>query len=69
MLKSFPLFAIKMSLPEYFPTASEEVFPLLSQRDAPAEEVCTDVKTRINHGQRHINISQRRVSVILGMFP
>nr|GFB11089.1 hypothetical protein [Tanacetum cinerariifolium] len=41
MLKSFPLLALKMPLPEYFPTASEEVFPLLSQRDAPAEEVCT----------------------------
>nr|GEV74317.1 hypothetical protein [Tanacetum cinerariifolium] len=46
-------------LPEYFPTASEEVFPLLSQRDAPAEEVCTAVKTRVNRGQRHINIIQR----------
>nr|GEV76730.1 hypothetical protein [Tanacetum cinerariifolium] len=28
-------------LPDYFPTASEDRFPLLSQRDAPAEEVCT----------------------------
>nr|GEY22563.1 hypothetical protein [Tanacetum cinerariifolium] len=28
-------------LPEDFPTASEERFPLLSQKDATAEEVCT----------------------------
>nr|GEY72140.1 reverse transcriptase domain-containing protein [Tanacetum cinerariifolium] len=28
-------------LPDYFPTASEDRFPLLSERDAPAEEVCT----------------------------
>nr|GEV28133.1 hypothetical protein [Tanacetum cinerariifolium] len=41
MLKSFLLPVMKMSLLEDFPTASEEVFPLLSQRDAPAEEVCT----------------------------
>nr|GEX05198.1 hypothetical protein [Tanacetum cinerariifolium] len=41
MLKTFPLPVKKMPLPEYFPTASEEVFPLLSQRDAPAEEVYT----------------------------
>nr|GEY56430.1 hypothetical protein [Tanacetum cinerariifolium] len=31
----------EFSLPEDFPTASEERFPLLSQRDALAEEVCT----------------------------
>nr|GEU35301.1 hypothetical protein [Tanacetum cinerariifolium] len=41
MLKSFPLLAMKIPLPEYFATASEEVFPLLSSRVAPAEEVCT----------------------------
>nr|GEU44290.1 hypothetical protein [Tanacetum cinerariifolium] len=28
-------------LPDYFLTASEDRFPLLSERDAPAEEVCT----------------------------
>nr|GEU85470.1 hypothetical protein [Tanacetum cinerariifolium] len=60
MLKSFPLPVMKMPLLEFFPTTSEEVFPQLSQRDAPAEEVCTAVKTRINRVQRHINISQRR---------
>nr|GFB00925.1 retrovirus-related Pol polyprotein from transposon TNT 1-94 [Tanacetum cinerariifolium] len=27
--------------PDYFPTASEDWFPLLSERDAPSEEVCT----------------------------
>nr|GEV07959.1 hypothetical protein [Tanacetum cinerariifolium] len=41
MLKSFPLPVMKFPLPEYFPTASEEIFPLLRQRDAPTEEVCT----------------------------
>nr|GFB60290.1 hypothetical protein [Tanacetum cinerariifolium] len=28
-------------LPDYFPTASEDRFPLLSIKDASAEEVCT----------------------------
>nr|GEY63018.1 hypothetical protein [Tanacetum cinerariifolium] len=69
MLKSFPLPVMKFLLPEYFPTTSEEVFPLLSQRDAPAKEVCTAEKLKVNRGQRHIYISQRRVSVILGMCP
>nr|GEV69330.1 putative ribonuclease H-like domain-containing protein [Tanacetum cinerariifolium] len=41
MLKSSPLSVMKMPLLEFFPTASEEVFQLLSQRDVPAEEVCT----------------------------
>nr|GFA24386.1 hypothetical protein [Tanacetum cinerariifolium] len=50
-------------------TASEEAFPLLSQRDAPAEEVCTAEKLSINRGQRHIYISERRVSVIPRMCP
>nr|GEU94235.1 hypothetical protein [Tanacetum cinerariifolium] len=31
----------KFPLPEYFPTASEERFPLLRKRDVTAEEVCT----------------------------
>nr|GEW91806.1 ribonuclease H-like domain-containing protein [Tanacetum cinerariifolium] len=31
-------------------------------RVAPAEEVCTAEKLRINRGQRHINISQRRMT-------
>nr|GFB73355.1 hypothetical protein [Tanacetum cinerariifolium] len=61
---------------QVIPTASEEVsttseerFPLLSIRDAPAEEVCTGEKLKANHGQRHIYISQRRVLVILGRCP
>nr|GEX47468.1 reverse transcriptase domain-containing protein [Tanacetum cinerariifolium] len=37
------MLVMKSPLPEYFLTASEEVFPLLSQRYAPAEEVCTAV--------------------------
>nr|GEU59455.1 hypothetical protein [Tanacetum cinerariifolium] len=69
MLKSFPLPVKKFPLPEYFPTASEERFSLLSKRDAPAKEVCTAEKLSINRGQRHIYISQRRVSVIPGMCP
>nr|GEV66552.1 hypothetical protein [Tanacetum cinerariifolium] len=47
MLKSFPLPVMKFPIPEYFPTASEEVFPLLSQRDALAEEVCTAEKLKV----------------------
>nr|GEV16034.1 hypothetical protein [Tanacetum cinerariifolium] len=66
MLKSFPLPVKKFPLPEYFPTASEEMFLLLSQKDAPAEEVYTAEKLKVNRGQRHIYVSQRRVSVILG---
>nr|GEW57528.1 hypothetical protein [Tanacetum cinerariifolium] len=43
MLKSFPLLAMKISLPEYFLTASEEVLPLLiiefgDSYEAPQEE-------------------------------
>nr|GEW43627.1 hypothetical protein [Tanacetum cinerariifolium] len=69
MLKSFPLPVMKFLLPEYFPIASEEMFPLLSLRDAPAKEVCTADEVKINYGQRHINNSQRRVLVILGRCP
>nr|GEX12439.1 hypothetical protein [Tanacetum cinerariifolium] len=43
MIKSFPLLVVKIPLLEYFPTTSEEVFPLLSILVAPAEEVCTAV--------------------------
>nr|GEZ90355.1 hypothetical protein [Tanacetum cinerariifolium] len=50
MLKLFPLPVMKIPLPEYFPTASEEVIPLLSIRVAPAREVCTAEKLRFNHG-------------------
>nr|GEZ30457.1 retrotransposable element Tf2 [Tanacetum cinerariifolium] len=39
------------------------------QLDALAEEVCTAEKLSINHGQRHIYIRQRCVSVIPGMCP
>nr|GFA77920.1 hypothetical protein [Tanacetum cinerariifolium] len=50
MRKSFPLLVMKISLTEYFPTASEEVIPLLSIRVAHAEEVCTAEKLRFNRG-------------------
>nr|GFA33088.1 hypothetical protein [Tanacetum cinerariifolium] len=39
---------MKFPLPEYFPTASEERIPLLSQRDATAKEVCTAEKLKVN---------------------
>nr|GEV74837.1 putative RNA-directed DNA polymerase [Tanacetum cinerariifolium] len=35
------IFIDEFPLLVYFPTASEDRFPLLSERDAPAEEVCT----------------------------
>nr|GEV29697.1 ribonuclease H-like domain-containing protein [Tanacetum cinerariifolium] len=47
MLKSFPLLVKKFPLPENSPTASEESFPLLSKRDATAEEVCTAKKLKV----------------------
>nr|GEX96785.1 hypothetical protein [Tanacetum cinerariifolium] len=39
--RSIPTANDEFSLPEDFPTASEERFLLLSQKDATAEEVCT----------------------------
>nr|GEY13094.1 hypothetical protein [Tanacetum cinerariifolium] len=44
-------FSDEIPLPEYFPTASEERFLLLSKRDTPAEEVCTTEKLKINPPQ------------------
>nr|GEV27439.1 hypothetical protein [Tanacetum cinerariifolium] len=38
---------MKFPLPKYFPTSSEEMFPLLSQRVAPAKEVCTAEKLKV----------------------
>nr|GEU69257.1 hypothetical protein [Tanacetum cinerariifolium] len=37
---SIPTASDRFPLPDYFPTASEDIFPLLRQRDATAEEVC-----------------------------
>nr|GEV71344.1 hypothetical protein [Tanacetum cinerariifolium] len=49
--KDYPLKKVmKFPLPEYFPTASEERIPLLSQRDATAKEVCTAEK--LKHTQK-----------------
>nr|GEW30641.1 hypothetical protein [Tanacetum cinerariifolium] len=36
-----PTASDEFPLPDYFPTACEDRFPLLSERDATAEEVCT----------------------------
>nr|GEX15328.1 DNA helicase [Tanacetum cinerariifolium] len=44
------IFIDEFPLPEDFPTASEERFPLLSQKDATAEEVCT--ADEVKHGWR-----------------
>nr|GEV65444.1 ribonuclease H-like domain-containing protein [Tanacetum cinerariifolium] len=38
---SIPTASDEFPLPDYFPTACEDGFPLLSKRDAPAKEVCT----------------------------
>nr|GEU37450.1 retrotransposon protein, putative, Ty3-gypsy subclass [Tanacetum cinerariifolium] len=65
MLKSFPLPVMKFPLPEYFPTASEEMFLLLSQRDAPAEEVCTAKKLKIHI----LGTTEFRIDLILGVLP
>nr|GEU38962.1 reverse transcriptase domain-containing protein [Tanacetum cinerariifolium] len=43
----------EIPLPEHFPTASEERFPLLSKRDAPAEEVCTAEKLKERQLLKH----------------
>nr|GEY26620.1 reverse transcriptase domain-containing protein [Tanacetum cinerariifolium] len=64
MVKSFPLPVMKFPLPEYFPTASEEMFLLMSQRDAMLKKFALLMKSRINCGQRHINNSQRRQEAI-----
>nr|GEW67681.1 hypothetical protein [Tanacetum cinerariifolium] len=50
---SIPTASDEFPLPEDFPTASEERFPLLRKRDATAEEVCTaneDKSSRSNLG-------------------
>nr|GEY44771.1 hypothetical protein [Tanacetum cinerariifolium] len=44
-----PTASDKFPLPDYFPTASEERFPLLSERDAPAKEVCTTDEVKSNN--------------------
>nr|GFB52442.1 hypothetical protein [Tanacetum cinerariifolium] len=46
MLKSFPLPVMEFPLPEYIPTASEDMFPLLKQKDSLAEEVCVADKDK-----------------------
>nr|GEU85692.1 putative ribonuclease H-like domain-containing protein [Tanacetum cinerariifolium] len=58
MLKSFPLPVMKFPLLEYFPTTSEEMFPLLRQRDAPAEEVCTAKKLKKVAYLEHDKVAQ-----------
>nr|GFA42982.1 ribonuclease H-like domain-containing protein [Tanacetum cinerariifolium] len=45
--RCIPTASDEFPLPDYFPTASEDRFPLLSQRDAPTEEVCTTDEVRV----------------------
>nr|GEY21917.1 reverse transcriptase domain-containing protein [Tanacetum cinerariifolium] len=66
--KAFPLLAMKIPLLEYFATVSAKWFPLLSCRVAPAKELALLVKIRITLSQRRINLSQRHVLVILGIY-
>nr|GEW41429.1 ribonuclease H-like domain-containing protein [Tanacetum cinerariifolium] len=47
MLKAFPLPVMKFPLQEYFPTASKDRFPLLSERDAHAKEVYTADEVKV----------------------
>nr|GEW15694.1 hypothetical protein [Tanacetum cinerariifolium] len=65
--KAFPLLVMKIPLLEYFATASDKEFPLLSCYVTPAEEFALLMKIRITLSQRRINLSQRRVLVILGI--
>nr|GFB16518.1 hypothetical protein [Tanacetum cinerariifolium] len=44
---SIPTASDEFPLPDYFPTAGKDRFPLLSERDAPAEEVCTADEVKV----------------------
>nr|GFB63693.1 hypothetical protein [Tanacetum cinerariifolium] len=44
--RSIPIASDEFPLPEDFPTASKERFPLLRKRDATAEEVCTAIEDK-----------------------
>nr|GEW11770.1 putative reverse transcriptase domain-containing protein [Tanacetum cinerariifolium] len=44
---SIPTASDEFPQPDYFPTASEDRFPLLSERDAPAEEICTADEVKV----------------------
>nr|GFB40794.1 hypothetical protein [Tanacetum cinerariifolium] len=63
-----PTASDEFPLPVYFSTASEDKFPLLSERDAPAEEVCIadEVKVNVlvsnfNHGSTFCKISMLHI--------
>nr|GEU90701.1 hypothetical protein [Tanacetum cinerariifolium] len=50
ILKSFPLLAMKIPLPEYFATASEEVFPLLTA-SISHDTICAYIASQSNGSQ------------------
>nr|GEX82724.1 hypothetical protein [Tanacetum cinerariifolium] len=51
LTKDQEIFIDEFPLPDYFPTACEDRFPLLSEKDALAEEVCTadEVKDSLSY--------------------
>nr|GEW56300.1 hypothetical protein [Tanacetum cinerariifolium] len=49
-----PTASDEFPLPDYFPIASEDRFLLLSERDAPAEEVCTADEVKSKYAQEEI---------------
>nr|GFA15787.1 hypothetical protein [Tanacetum cinerariifolium] len=46
-------------LPDHFPTASKDRFPLLSERDAPAKEVCTADEVKVKENQEKDKIGSK----------
>nr|GEV24408.1 hypothetical protein [Tanacetum cinerariifolium] len=54
-------------LPDYFPTASEDRFPLLIERDDPAEEVCTADEVTTEDMQKRRNDVKARTTLLLAL--
>nr|GEU39496.1 retrovirus-related Pol polyprotein from transposon TNT 1-94 [Tanacetum cinerariifolium] len=67
--KSFLLLVMKIPLPEYFPTTREDMFPLLSHRDATAEEVCTAKKLKDHLFQSMFDEYFTPPSIIVSLVP
>nr|GEV64713.1 copia protein [Tanacetum cinerariifolium] len=61
--RSIPTASDEFPLPEDFPTASEERFPLLRKRDATAKEVCTANEDK---GSRSGIVVTTRAMVVIG---
>nr|GEX93148.1 hypothetical protein [Tanacetum cinerariifolium] len=58
----------EFSLPEELPSFSEERFPLLSQKDAPAEEVCTAVKVKPDLTNDNEDLGKLQPTAKIGIF-